>query len=98
MAAEHAVVRLELEARISEAGFKDSGLNIDPHHITTAYNELRHNAHPYSGRAGPRCSRRRKGPRLHQDPGGAGSGVWGWPTGEQRNARGAVAPAPCREA
>lgn len=38
--AEHAVVRLELEARISEAYFPEAGLNIDPHHITTAYNEL----------------------------------------------------------
>lgn len=38
--AEHAVVALELEARISEAGFDDSGLNIDPHHITTALKEL----------------------------------------------------------
>lgn len=38
---EHAVVRLELEARISEAYFAESGQNIDPHHITTAYNALR---------------------------------------------------------
>lgn len=37
---QHAVVLLELEARISEAGFSDSGINIDPHHITTALREL----------------------------------------------------------
>jgi len=38
---EHAVVRAELEARISEAGFPGSGLNIDPHHATRAFNDLR---------------------------------------------------------
>jgi hypothetical protein len=37
---ELAVVVLELEARISEAGFAGSGLNIDPHHVTTALREL----------------------------------------------------------
>lgn len=44
LATEHAVVHLELESRISEAGYAGSGLNIDPHHITTALQELtRHN-------------------------------------------------------
>lgn len=37
---ELALVVLEVEARIAEAGFADSGLNIDPHHITTALREL----------------------------------------------------------
>jgi hypothetical protein len=40
LATEHAVVALELEARISEAGYQDSGLNIDPHHVTNALKEL----------------------------------------------------------
>jgi hypothetical protein len=40
LAAEHAVVRLELEARISEAGFTDSGININPHHVSTALRNL----------------------------------------------------------
>jgi hypothetical protein len=35
-----AVVVLELEARISEAGFADASININPHHITTALREL----------------------------------------------------------
>jgi hypothetical protein len=35
-----ALVGLELEARISEAGFADSGININPHHVTTALREL----------------------------------------------------------
>jgi hypothetical protein len=37
---QHAVVALELEARISEAGYADSGMNIDPHHITNALKAL----------------------------------------------------------
>lgn len=38
---QHAVVHAELESRIAEAGWSGSGLNIDPHHITTAVRELR---------------------------------------------------------
>lgn len=37
---QHAVVHPELEARIAEAGYRDSGLNIDTHHVTTALNNL----------------------------------------------------------
>ncbi|SFW11541.1 hypothetical protein [Amycolatopsis australiensis] len=37
---EHAVVPLELEARISEAGYADSGININPHHISNALRNL----------------------------------------------------------
>ncbi|MPZ66660.1 MAG: hypothetical protein GEU83_14505 [Pseudonocardiaceae bacterium] len=40
MVTELAVVHSELEARIAEAGYTDSGVNIDPHHITTALREL----------------------------------------------------------
>lgn len=38
---QHAVVHAEIESRISEAGWQRSGLNIDPHHVTTAVRELR---------------------------------------------------------
>ena len=41
LAAEHAVVHPELEARISEAGHAGDTENIDPHHVTTALRELR---------------------------------------------------------
>jgi hypothetical protein len=41
IATEYAVVHPELEARISEAGNRDSDDNIDPHHVTTALRELR---------------------------------------------------------
>lgn len=52
---EHAVVHAELEARISEAGYADSGLNINPHHITTALQELtRHDEIHWTG---PEASR-----------------------------------------
>jgi hypothetical protein len=37
---QHAVVPLELEARLAEAGFAGSGLNIDPHHVTAAVRDL----------------------------------------------------------
>jgi len=37
---EKAVVVLELEARLSEAGYADSGLNINPHHVTSALRDL----------------------------------------------------------
>lgn len=37
---QHAVVLPELESRIAEAGWHGSGLNIDPHHITTAVRVL----------------------------------------------------------
>jgi hypothetical protein len=40
MTAELAVVHGELEARIAEAGYADSGRNIDPHHITSALRAL----------------------------------------------------------
>lgn len=36
----HAVVNAELQARIAEAGYRNSGLNIDPHHVTTALRRL----------------------------------------------------------
>ena len=37
---EYAVVHSELEARLAERGFTQSQDNIDPHHITTALNQL----------------------------------------------------------
>ncbi len=37
---QHAVVNPELQAPISEAGHRGSGLNIDPHHVTTALRRL----------------------------------------------------------
>lgn len=37
---EHAVVYPELEARIGEGYHRDSGLNIDPHHVLNAVKEL----------------------------------------------------------
>jgi len=37
---QHAVVNPELQARISEAGHRGSGLNVDPHHVTTALRRL----------------------------------------------------------
>lgn len=37
---QHAVVAPELQARIAEAGYRRSGMNVDPHHITTALNHL----------------------------------------------------------
>jgi hypothetical protein len=42
LADEHAVVHPELEARISEAGYRGDFNNIDPHHVTTALRELSH--------------------------------------------------------
>jgi hypothetical protein len=40
LADEHAVVHPELEARISEAGYRGDFRNIDPHHVTTALRKL----------------------------------------------------------
>lgn len=40
LAEEHAVVHPELESRVSEAGYQQSDLNVDPHHVTTALRSL----------------------------------------------------------
>jgi hypothetical protein len=107
LGSEHAVVPLELEARISEAGYADSGSNIDPHHITNALKNLLARGEvirtePAASRGGhqietiqPADQRRRKTAITHAAARKRllYSRYLGWAQGTERHRHGLIGPA-----